>query len=151
MLFILAMDPFQKILEMATEEGMLSPIGAEPIKIQTSLYANDAALFLRSTNSDMINLHRILTVFCEATGVMTNITKSKAYIIRCDDGQVDEPLHLFQRQVGQFLGKYLGLPLNIGKVHRADEQILVDRVGGKLPGWKGRLLLQSSRQYNLII
>jgi retron-type reverse transcriptase len=46
MLVILAMDPLQKMLDLATQQGLLSPIGADPIKMRTSLYADDAMLFL---------------------------------------------------------------------------------------------------------
>jgi retron-type reverse transcriptase len=46
MLVILAMDPLQKMLDLATQQGLLSPIGADPIKMRTSLYADDVMLFL---------------------------------------------------------------------------------------------------------
>jgi hypothetical protein len=46
MLFILAMDPLQKLLDMTTQQGLLTLIGANPIKLRTSLYADDAMLFL---------------------------------------------------------------------------------------------------------
>jgi hypothetical protein len=36
--------------------------------------------------------------------------------------------------------KYLGLPLRIGRLRRDDEQVLMEKVVGKLPAWKGRLL-----------
>jgi retron-type reverse transcriptase len=49
MLFILAMDPLQRMLDKATHVGLLNPIGAEPIKFRTSLYADDAALFVHPT------------------------------------------------------------------------------------------------------
>jgi retron-type reverse transcriptase len=37
MLFILAMDPLQRILDRATEHGLLNSIGADPIRTRTSL------------------------------------------------------------------------------------------------------------------
>jgi hypothetical protein len=56
MLFILAMDPIQILLEKATQGGLLNPIGASPVKFRTSLYADDAVLFLQPTQSDIHNL-----------------------------------------------------------------------------------------------
>jgi hypothetical protein len=50
------MDPLQKVLDMATREGLLTPIGALPIKMRTSLYADDVVLFLRPIPSDVYNL-----------------------------------------------------------------------------------------------
>ena len=37
MLYILAMDPLQRVLDIATAQGLLQPIGTDPIKLQTSL------------------------------------------------------------------------------------------------------------------
>jgi hypothetical protein len=48
MLFILAMDPLQKLVDKATKDGLLNPIGADPVKIRKkTLYADDAVLFPR--------------------------------------------------------------------------------------------------------
>lgn len=65
MLFILAMDPIQRVLDKATTQGLLQPIGADPIKLRTSLYANDVV-------QDMINLQQIL---------YTNMQKSEMFTI----------------------------------------------------------------------
>ena len=41
--------------------------------------------------------------------------------------------------------RYLGLPLHLGRTTRADEQVLIDKIGAQLPGWKGRLLSKAGR------
>jgi hypothetical protein len=56
MIFILAMDPLHRLLDMATQAGLLHPIGADPIKLRTSMYTNDAALFIRLLPADVANL-----------------------------------------------------------------------------------------------
>jgi hypothetical protein len=56
MLFILAMDPLQKLLDKATGQGLLATIGADPIRMRTSLYADDAALFIRPMVQDITNM-----------------------------------------------------------------------------------------------
>ncbi|WVZ54663.1 hypothetical protein U9M48_005428, partial [Paspalum notatum var. saurae] len=145
LLFILAMDPIQRILDKATAQGLLSPIGGDPIKLRTSLYADDTALFVRPTTSDLQNLHQILSHFGEATGLRTNIDKSELYTISCDNVDMTEVLGQFQGQLCSFSCKYLGLPLQLGRTRRADEQILIDKVGARLPGWKGRLLSKAGR------
>ena len=50
----------------ATANGLLQPIGADPIKFRTSLEADDAALFLRPFEHDLTNLQQILQCFGEA-------------------------------------------------------------------------------------
>jgi hypothetical protein len=115
MLFILAMDPLQKLLEIATQQGLLTPIGADPVKMRTCLYADDAMLFLRPVPTDVENLQHLLHHFGEATRLCTNIQKSQIFPIRCDVIDIPSILGQFQVQLGQFRCKYLGLPLRIGK------------------------------------
>jgi hypothetical protein len=73
MIFILTMDPLQRLLDMETQAGLLSPIGADPIKLYTSLYDDDEVMFLRPIVIDMANFQELLTQFDQATGVCTNI------------------------------------------------------------------------------
>jgi hypothetical protein len=79
MLFILVMDPLYKLLDMAMQQGLLTPIGVDPIKFRTSLYANDAMLFLKPIPSDVTNLQHLLHQFGMGIGLCTNIQKSKKF------------------------------------------------------------------------
>jgi hypothetical protein len=72
-LFIFAMDPLQKMLDLATQEGLLTPIGTNPMKMRTSLYADDAVLFLRPLALNVSNLQYLLDQFGHATVLCTNI------------------------------------------------------------------------------
>jgi hypothetical protein len=74
---LIAMDPLQQILDKATMAGLLNPIGADPVKLRTNLYANDTALFLHPVASNVANLKQIMQVFGSATGLCTNIQKSE--------------------------------------------------------------------------
>jgi hypothetical protein len=96
MLFILAMDPIQKMLDMATQKGLLTPIGAEPVKMRTSLYAYDTlVLFLRPNTSDMSNLKYLLDQFGQAADLCTNIQRYKVFSIRCETLNIPEILSQF--------------------------------------------------------
>ena len=46
----------------ATANGLLQPIGADPIKFRTSLEADDAALFLRPFEHDLTTCSRFFNV-----------------------------------------------------------------------------------------
>lgn len=111
MLFILAMDPLQRVLDKATAHGLLQPIGTDPIKLRTSLFADDAALFLRPSEQDMINLQQILQCFGEATGLFTNMQKSELYPINCMDTDLATVTSIFTGRTCQFPCRYLRLPL----------------------------------------
>jgi hypothetical protein len=45
MLFIFAMDPLHKIIELAAQRKLIHPILSKAAKMRFSLYADDAALF----------------------------------------------------------------------------------------------------------
>lgn len=47
MLFILAMEPLQRLLFLTTEKQLLKPIQNRAAKLRVSLYADDAAIFVR--------------------------------------------------------------------------------------------------------
>jgi hypothetical protein len=126
------MDPLQRMLEMDTAQGLLSPIG-DPIKMRTSLYADDAMLFLRLLSSDVANLQYLLNQFRMATRLCTNIQMSEIFLIRCENLNLSEILGEFQVQQGSFSCKYLGLPLRIGRIRREDKNLLIDKVAEKLP------------------
>ena len=46
LLFVIAIDPLQKLLNLATERRIFSKIRGRALEIRVSLYADDAALFL---------------------------------------------------------------------------------------------------------
>jgi hypothetical protein len=134
MLFILVMDPLQTLLNKATEWGLLHPIGADSVKLRTSLYTDDATLFLRPLASDVSHLQQLLTSFGSATGLRTNVHKSQVFPINCLEAEVFPVLSQFNATIADFPCQYLGLPLSTGRIQREDEQILIDKVAAKLPG-----------------
>jgi hypothetical protein len=69
-----------------------------------------------------------------------NLNKTKVFPIRCDETTVAEALIDFPGKIGKFPGKYLGLPLHTRKLRRVDVQPLLDKIGGRIPGWKGKCL-----------
>jgi hypothetical protein len=93
-------------------------------------------------------VEHLLKHFGMATGLATNIEKSDFFPIRCDGLNIPNILGNFQVSQGQFSCKYLDLPLRIGKTKREDEQVLIDKVAGKLPRWKGKLLNKTGRLTN---
>jgi hypothetical protein len=94
------MHPLQKLLDKATKVGLLSPIGANPVKMRTSLYANVAVLFLQPIALDVSNLQQLLDHFGKATGLCTNFTKSEIFPIRCDNIDIPQVLGEFQAKRG---------------------------------------------------
>jgi hypothetical protein len=53
-LFMIAIDPLQDILNLATEQGLLSTLRDTMTKIILSMYMDDAAVFLNPIEVDLI-------------------------------------------------------------------------------------------------
>jgi hypothetical protein len=108
MLFILAMDTLQQILYLATEKGVLHPISARARGIKTSLYEDDAAIFVGPSKWDIAALKCILDSFGQASGLCTNLQKSELFSIGCSGLQLDQILEGFLAAVKAFPCCYLG-------------------------------------------
>ena len=145
MLFILAIDPLQKILDLATQHGILTPLTLTTAKLRTSLYADDAAIFLNPNRQDLQAMKDILKMFGEVTGLVTNLEKSSIHPIRCESIDLDHVLQPFLGSHGIFPCRYLGLQLHIQPLQKIHVQPLIEKIGQRLPGWKGRLLNRAGR------
>jgi mannosylglycoprotein endo-beta-mannosidase len=145
LLFILAIDPLHRILQVATEKGLLNKLNGRVARFRVSMYADDAVLFLKPTSQDADNLKRILSHFGKVTGLQTNIQKSSVTSIRCDNIDLDTVLTNLPLSRANFPLKYLGLPLTPRRLKRIDFQPLVDKAASKLSAWNGRNLTQAGR------
>lgn len=140
MLFILAIDPLQKLPARAQEEGLLQPLHKWTACLNVALYADDVVVFTRPDKQELHTVHTILHNFGISTGMVTNLSKSEVYAIRCEDLDLQNILSPFPAQRKAFPCTYLGLPLHIRKLKKSDVQPLIDRFSARLPTWKGKLL-----------
>ena len=76
LLFVLAIDPLQRILDLATEMGALTKLRGKGPHLRISMYAYDAALFIAPSQEEVRTLASILSSFGEVTGLKTNFKKS---------------------------------------------------------------------------
>jgi hypothetical protein len=145
-LFILAIDPLQRIIEKAAQKRSLMPILPKAANLRCSLYADDAAIFAKPSALELDRLHKILNFFGDCSGLRINISKTEIFPIRVDNSTVDHLLQNFPGKICSFHGKYLGLPLHTRKLRKIEVQPLIDKIGARLPGWKGRFLSTSGRE-----
>ena len=140
LLFVISIDPLQQVLDLATRHGLLHKIRGRGSTFRTSLYADDAAIFIKPIKKDVDNLASILKGFGEVMGLCTNVSKSSVVPIRCRNLNLDDILHGLPAKRASFLLKYLGLPLSVWQLKRADFQYLEDQVAGRLVPWEGRYI-----------
>lgn len=119
MLFILAMEPLQRMLQLATQAGLLRPIN-NTAKLRISMYADDAAIFANPDSNEMQAIQQILEIFGEVTGLKINLAKCAAYPIQCHGIDLQEVMQHLPCEIKSFPCTYLGLPLSIRKLKKAD-------------------------------
>jgi hypothetical protein len=104
------------------------------------MYADDAALFVKPVRDDIATVAEILDIFGRALGLMVNRSKCVVYPIHCEEVDVEVVLQDFQCPIKNFPCTYLGLPLHYRHLRRVEFQPLIDKVGNRLPAWKGWFL-----------
>jgi hypothetical protein len=92
LLFILAIDPLQRIIEVATNKGILKPILPKAANLCCSLYVDDATIFADPSSLELEHPHKILTFFGDCSGLKINIAKMKIFLIRMEDSTVTQLL-----------------------------------------------------------
>jgi hypothetical protein len=134
MLFILAMEPLQCLLEHATVEEVLSPLNARVAHLRASFYADDAALFVNTRKVDITATQHILQLFGAASGLQTSIPKCVAFPVACEGLDLEDVLQDFGRTLGSFPCRYLGLPLGFRKPKKIEVQPVFYAAVSRLKG-----------------
>ncbi|WVZ93635.1 hypothetical protein U9M48_039600 [Paspalum notatum var. saurae] len=123
MLFILVMDVLNSLIAEASQRNLLQPIHGSHNPHHISLYADDAVLFVRPSSGDL----------------------SATTPIQCSEEDIALISEELSFVVGSFPCTYLGLLLTLHKPPKSVLLPLVDKVAGKLPGWKAPLLNRAGR------
>lgn len=131
------MEPLQQIIKEAEEANILSNRFARQRRFRCSLYAYDVVLFAKPSEGELTILKRILQFFAQISGLDTNMNKIEIYPISCSELDLDGILSFFPGNKKSFPCKYLGLPLHTRKLRKVDLQPVVDKIGSRIPGWKG--------------
>jgi len=145
MLFILVMDVLGHMVSLAARDGLLQLLSSRSLQHRISLYADDVVLFLRPKINDIEITMDILDLFGDASGLKTNVQKSSAYPIQCGEEEIQVIQHALPCEVSEFPCRYLGLPLSLKKLTKAQTRCIIVRIADQLPGWKADLLSRAGR------
>lgn len=101
------MDVLNRVFEIATEDGFLTPLRGRQAKQRLSLYADDAVIFTNPRQEDVRCIMQIMDAFGDATGLRINVSKSTVAQIRCAGIDMDQVLSDFAGERVNFPLKYL--------------------------------------------
>lgn len=134
-----------ELIAEADRRGVLIPLPGNIIKFRASIYADNLVIFLLSDSKDFSCIRQILEMFAGASGLSTNLSRCQMTPIRCSDTELAAVQQVFPCQIQHFPCQYLGAPLSLSRLHRSDEQRLVDKVAACIPTWKSGLLNAAGR------
>lgn len=121
LLFVLAADFLQTLLNHATESGRLSlPINIHDQDFPILQYADDTLIFMKACPQQLQHLQDILSSFGEASGLKVNFSKSMLIPINISSDHAHSLASLIGCNIGGLPFTYLGLPLSLTKPSVAD-------------------------------
>jgi hypothetical protein len=83
----------------------------------------------------------ILTTFEQLSGLKINFHKNEIFCFGKAKEQETFYSQLLGCEIGKFLFRYLGSPMNTRKLSNKDWQMIENRIEKKLSVWKGKMLL----------
>jgi hypothetical protein len=89
MLFLLVMEPLYRLFLKAQQADLIASFSKGCDTFRVSLYADDAAMFIKPTKHDVEVTDCILNIFAEACGLITNMNKTEFFPIRCQSVNLD--------------------------------------------------------------
>jgi hypothetical protein len=156
-LFVLAMEVFSRIMADYTGKSsfMFHP-NCLKMKLTHLCFADDLLIFSEANVSSIKVIKVALAEFEELSGLKANPAKSSFYCSRISYRFKNTLLSDLQMKEGNFLVRYLGVPLISTRLSSADCGVLVDRITGRMDSWlsknlsyAGRLQFVSSVLYSL--
>jgi hypothetical protein len=145
MLFLLTIEPLHLLFKKAHQIILLQKLRPNCDTCKVYLYADDATLFIQPNQEELQVVDHILHIFAEASLLVTNMSKTNFYPIRCEGISLDF-LAQANREVANFPCTYLGLPLNTRKPTTTELQPLLLKIANRLPGWKRDFLSYLGRE-----
>jgi hypothetical protein len=136
LLFVLAADFLQSLLNKAMIQGLLSPPLHCPAcpDFPVIQYADDTLIILQAEAPQLICLKAILNNFGDSTGLKVNYSKSSLMPINMDGTGLSHFANTILCKTGSLPFTYLGLPLGITKPTLEHFLPMVSRVERRLGG-----------------
>ncbi|XP_058733791.1 uncharacterized protein LOC131605427 [Vicia villosa] len=110
-------------------------------------FADDCLLFARANTSEAAKVLSILVDYEAASGQVVNLDKSEVSFSRNikEEDKAAIQTRLNMNSVGGH-GKYLGIPVVLGRSKREVFSLVVERVWKKMKGWKERFLSRAGKE-----
>ena len=148
-LFLLCLEGLNGLIQHTVDGGHIEGFAlccSDP-KISHLFFANDSLLFCQARVEDVVAIQALLSLYEKASGQMINSTKTTLFFSNNVSDFTKETIKnlLGVAEIKEY-EKYLGLLEVVGRKKKASLNFIKDRVGGKLQGWKEKLLSQAGKE-----
>ncbi|GAU42583.1 hypothetical protein TSUD_302990 [Trifolium subterraneum] len=147
-LFVLCMEKLSLMIQEKVKSNHWKPVKIsrhEPA-ISHLFFADDCLFFTEAKSPQSRMVKQVLHSFCHASGLKVNIQKSRFMashnISRVKVAKFESIVHFNHNS---HLGKYLGFPMLSGRIKNSDFSFIMDKINGRLDGWKSKLLSRAGR------
>ncbi|XP_074292053.1 uncharacterized protein LOC141618891 [Silene latifolia] len=146
LIFTICMEYLTRILDYATHQWYFRyhPLCAG-IKLNHLLFADDLMLFCKGDVRSMMLLLRAISTFSASSGLRVNASKSEVIFNGVSDAVRADIVQISGFKEGQLPLRYLGIPIQPGRLTRQDCNILLDRITAKIKGIGARKLSYAGR------
>lgn len=133
MLFILIMEPLQRMFKLASDSGILTSLARVGLGHRMSIFADEFIVFIKPVDIELRTSARIMEMYSTTSGLRVNLQKTSTIPICYSEVEMTRIEGILGCRLGSFLSKHLGLPLCLKKPSVAQLHGLVDQLANRLP------------------
>uniref|UniRef100_A0A2N9G1B6 Reverse transcriptase domain-containing protein n=1 Tax=Fagus sylvatica TaxID=28930 RepID=A0A2N9G1B6_FAGSY len=142
-IFILCMEYLAWLIQVEVNGGHWTGIKASRNgpSFTHQFFVDDLILFAKANRKSCQAIKKVLDTFCKALGQNINSAKSKVFLPpHASNASIDMVRRELGFGISKSFGKYLGVPIVVDGRDRRAFDFLVEKIQGKLAGWKSRTL-----------
>ncbi|KAL9243816.1 hypothetical protein vseg_017658 [Gypsophila vaccaria] len=152
LLFCICMEYLSRVMEFAVTQWpfRFHPM-CKPLKLTHLLFADDLLMFSRGDHMCIMLILRVLATFAATSGLRVNAAKSEVVFNGVTDELKQDITSISGYQEGNLPFKYLGVPIQPGRLQKHDCNILIERmvariksIGARKLSYAGRIVLINS-------
>jgi hypothetical protein len=148
-LFLICAEAFSSLLNQAEQDGILEGVRICPgaPTFNHLLFADDSLILLKVSEESSLHLRNILNLYEVCSGQTINVDKSSiVFSMNTPRRSRDQMMVALGVCCEGRNGKYLGLPVYVGKSRSKTFEYLKDKIWKAIQGWKEKMLSKMGKE-----